>query len=247
MTMRSRCPNGCAPPSPPLSPTKPPRRCNSASPIGNDPAIRPCFQTLTRQPTSGNRELTRKSPIAAQPIDIGRNRDPAGLDPAVTLVEALGDIDTLRLGVGEDEFGFGEQCRLVGFQGQEIVCSRIADSARDLGIAGDGVDRHQRPLEPAVGRQPLEQQRDRRQFVRLVGHGFLRQNEFARRGEGRHKMQRRLSRAAVVAAARGLAIDRNQVEPIRPAGAHPVRETGRKQRGLIRFIMMVNQRPHGTP
>jgi hypothetical protein len=143
--------------------------------------------------------------------------------------------------------GFGAERRLVGLHGEEVVGVLGGDRRGDLGVGGDGVDGEERPLKPAFGAEPFEERRDGGEFIGLVGHGLLGEHEAGGGGEGGDEVERRGAGAAVVAAARGLAVDGDEAGLLRPVLPHPGGEGGGEDAGLIRFIRMVSQRSLGTP
>src|SRR3546814_2274160 len=107
----------------------------------------------------------------------------------------------------------------------------------DGGVAGDGVDRDERALEPSapVGSrcgEALQQRRYGGGLVRLGVDRLLSEDEAAGGGEGRDEVQRRRAGAAVVAASRSLAVDGDEVGPVGPGLAHPIGEAGREQRRI---------------
>ena len=66
--------------------------------------------------------------------------------------------------------------------------------------------------------------------LRLVGHRLLRQHQAGGGGEGGDEVQRPGARAAVVAAPRGLAVDRHEAGLVGPALPHPGGEGGGEER-----------------
>ena len=92
--------------------------------------------------------------------------------------------------------------------------------------------RHERALQPLLGAEPLQEHGDRGEFARLVGDGLLRQHQPGGGGEGRDEVERCRAGAPIVAAARGLAVDRHEAGLVGPALPHPVREGGGEERGV---------------
>ena len=78
---------------------------------------------------------------------------------------------------------------------------------RDFGVGGDGVDGDQRAFQPAVFGEPVDQNGDRGKLVGFAFDRFLTEHESARGGESRDQMQRSFVGGAIMAAARGLAVD----------------------------------------
>jgi hypothetical protein len=92
-------------------------------------------------------------------------------------------------------------------------------------IASHGVDRDQ-----CAGKvEAFQQCRNGRDLVRFFIDRFLTQHQPASGGKGGHQMQGLLAGLAIVAAARGLAVDRHQLGLVRPAFGDPRRKAGRKQ------------------
>ena len=90
-------------------------------------------------------------------------------------------------------------------------------------LAAHGVDGHQRPLQV----QQLQQLRDGRDLVGLLGHGLLAQAQVAPDGPGTDQVQRRLAPLAVVRPAQGLAVDGDVLEIQGPGDlGHPGGEAG---------------------
>ena len=71
-----------------------------------------------------------------------------------------------------------------------------------------------------------------RRLVGLVGYRLLAQHEAVGGGEGRDEVDGGGPRGTVVAAARGLAVDDDEVRAIGPGLAHPGGEGGREQGGI---------------
>ena len=78
---------------------------------------------------------------------------------------------------GEGGFNLGAQRRLIGLDREQPVGALIQDRAGDTGIGGDGIDGHQRVLQPALGAEPVEQRRDGGKLAGLVGHRLGGQNQ----------------------------------------------------------------------
>ena len=115
--------------------------------------------------------------------------------------------------------------RLVVLHGQQVVGLGVEDGLGDVRIASHGVDGDQGAFEV----EALHQRRDGGDLVGFFVDRLLAQHQPAVGGEGRDQMQGLLPALAVVAAPRGLAVDRHQVGLVRPAFGHPRRKTGRKQ------------------
>jgi hypothetical protein len=82
-------------------------------------------------------------------------------------------------------------------------------------------------METSAPRSPLFSAS--RHLAGLVWHGLLAEHQAARGGEGRDKVERGAAVGAVVAAARGLSIDGDELRAFGPSLAHPSGEGGREQ------------------
>ena len=177
---------------------------------------------------AGQTQLAREAASAREPVDLAEHGDAALLDAAMALVEV--DRGLEHGGLGEGGLDLAPERGLIGLDREQVVRALDGDRLGDVLVGGDGIDGDQRPLQPVVGAEPFEQRRDRGQLVRLVGHGFLGQHQPGGGGEGGHEVKRRGALAPVVAAARGLAVDRHQTGLVRPALPHPAREGGGEER-----------------
>jgi len=74
----------------------------------------------------------------------------------MTLVERPDAIDRFGGRIGDASFHVLAQGRLIGFDGQKIVCSGIEDILSDLPIACDRIDHDHSTLQAAVVRRALE-------------------------------------------------------------------------------------------
>jgi hypothetical protein len=114
--------------------------------------------------------------------------------------------------------------RPVVLEREEVVGALAADRPGDVGLAAHGVDGDERTLEL----EPRQEQRDRIDLVRLLGHGLLAEHQPAR--PGRDQVQR--IAALRLAPPRGLAVDRNDVGRLLAQALHPGREAlGEEARG----------------
>jgi hypothetical protein len=95
------------------------------------------------------------------------------------------------------------------------LASRIA--LGDVGIASHGVDGNQGAFEV----EAFQKDWDSGDLVGFFLDRLLAQHEPAAGGEGRHQMQGLLAGLAIVAAARGLAVDGNERGLVRPAFGDP--------------------------
>ena len=195
-------------------------------------------------------QLARETAVAIEPVGVAEDGGAALLDAAVALVEVgvgFGAIAVRVPGLGEGGLDLGAQARLVGLDREQPVGALGGDDAGDLGVGGDGVDGDEGALQPIVGAEAFEERRDGGASARLVGHGLRGQHQAGAGGEGGDEVEGRRALAAVVAAARGLAVDGDETGLVRPALAHPGGEGAGEEPGLIRFIRMVSQRSPGTP
>ena len=140
----------------------------------------------------------------------------------------------------------GRTAGLVGLDGDEVVGAGVHYGCGDLGIAGDGVDGDQRAGESSCGGQPLQKQRECLLLSVRFRSTASWPNQPLTRGEGGDQMQR-TPLAAIVAAARGLAVNGDQVRRIRPHRRRPDEKQSANSAGSMRFIRMRSQRTPGTP
>lgn len=195
----------------------------------------------------GQAQLAGKASVAAEPVDLPCDRNGAFFYAAMSLVEADAALELGLGGIGEESLDVTVQTGLVGLDGQQIVGPRLAYGGGDSAVAGDGVDRQDAALQPTALGQALQQHRNGAEFARFVGDRFLPQNEPAGRGEGRNQMQgawpapRSWLRREVLpsmATSSGRSSQQARTQPVKHA---------ENSAGLIRFIMIVSQRPDGTP
>jgi hypothetical protein len=102
----------------------------------------------------------------------------------VALVEIDVDFGLALIGGLEGGLDIGLEGRLIAFDGEQIVCSGVADGLGDPRIAGDGVDGDDGAFEAAAGGEFLEQQRNGGRFVGLVVGRLLSEDQTAVGGEG---------------------------------------------------------------
>jgi len=134
----------------------------------------------------------------------------------------------------------GAQDRLVGFDRQQVERRRSPevvgpgglDCRGDGGVGCDGVDGDERAAQPVVLGEPGQQHRDGCDLAGLVGHGLLAEHQAAGGGERRDEVERGHPFCAVMAAARGLAIDGDELRASGPGLAHPGGEGGRERGGV---------------
>ena len=130
-----------------------------------------------------------------------------------------------------DEAGLnlGAQRRLVGLDCEQMVGAGVPDGGCDGRVGSNGVDRDDGAAKPVVLGEPGQQHRDGGQFAGLVDDGFLAEHQVAGGGEGRDEVDGDGAGREIVAAARGLAIDGDEVRPVKPARAYPGGENRREQ------------------
>lgn len=157
------------------------------------------------------------APVAREPGDVAVDGMTADLDPTVIAVGGLQLVEGGRRGVREVARDLGVQVRLVAFDRQEIVRALRPDRSCDLGLAADGIDGDQGTGE----RQALQQQWNCLDLIGFPGHGFLPEHQPLAAGPGRDQMQRLAPLGFGVAAARGLAIDRDEIRLALAQLLHP--------------------------
>jgi len=159
-------------------------------------------------------------------------RTASAADATMALVVVDGGLDHRGWGVDEVALDLLAQAGLVGFHGQEVVGSGLADGAGDDGIGGDGVDGDQGALEAATCGKPLEQEGDGGGLAAVVGDRLLAEHEPAGGGEGVDQVQGARVGLSIMTAPRGLAVDGDEIGALGPSLAHPGRERGREQLGI---------------
>ncbi len=132
----------------------------------------------------------------------------AELDPAVPLLHRLRLIvpdsgEVVGLGRGNTQLHILVQGALVALERQHIVATLVEDLLGDLPLAAHGINRHQAPSE---GQLPQEfgQGGDLIGFVLDLD---LSQHQAIGRGPGTHQVDGRLAAAPIVRAAKGLAVE----------------------------------------
>ena len=125
------------------------------------------------------------------------------LHPAMAFVEGLRAGQFLGGGGVEVAFDLGVQGGLVVLDRQKVVGPCIDDGLGESRVAAHGVDGDQ----GAVQVQPLQEGRNGGDLVGFHVHRLLPQHQLGVGGEGRHQMQRRTAGLAIMAAARGFAVN----------------------------------------
>src|SRR3954470_11914253 len=179
---------------------------------------------------AGKCDLARVAPVGEQPGDVAADRVAADLDPAVPSVGRLEGVERARRRVGEEGLDVLEGGRAVLLQRQQVVAAAAQDGRGDPGLGADGVDRHQGALE----RQPLQEQRDGGDLVRLATHRLLPEHQALAGRPGGDEVQGIAALAPRVGAPRGLAVDRDEVRLGLAQAFDPRREAGLEQLGVER-------------
>jgi len=121
-------------------------------------------------------------------------------------------------------FGIGFERWLITLQGEDVIGFVGDDFVGDLDLTAHGVGGHQCAFElPCLG-QFIEQLRDGGDLVGLFRHTELRQGQPRRGRVGAECVQGFEPFAAVVGAPCGLAVDGDEVVPVRPQRRHPTRK-----------------------
>ena len=172
---------------------------------------------------TGKFELSRVATIGEEPIDFVADGVPAGLDAAVIGVDRLAALELQPRGRGgKCRLHCGMGGRPVLLEGEDIVASAVEDRPRDLGLGPHGIDGD----ECAVQVQSLEQQGNGHDFIGFFRHRFLSEHETLTRGPGGYGMQGHAALGAGVAAARGLAINRDNIGHVVAQTLDPGEEAG---------------------
>ena len=187
---------------------------------------------------AGEARLPGMTAVGGEPRDVAADEVAADLDPAVIAVGGLQPVDRrCRRHVREVARDLGVQRRPVGLDGQEVIRAFRPDRSCDPGLAAHGVDRDQ----SAGQRQALQQQWDRLDLVGFPGHGLLTQHQTLAAGPSGHEVQRLAPLGAGMAAARGLAVDGDNVGLHLAQRLHPRHEAGLEQLGIERVDHVVQR------
>jgi hypothetical protein len=193
----------------------------------------------------GEAVLAGEAPASGHPVDGLGDVAAALLDAAVALVALDVGVEGLWGWVIEEALDFAMERGLVVLNGQEIVGLLVDDAPGDRGVAGDRVDGDQRAGQRPGGGQALQEQRDRGGFVRLLLDRLLAEHELLAGRKGRDQMQRGLARGPVVAAPRGLTVQRDELRRILAQRARPGHEAGREQLGVDAVHQDIEPTPAG--
>ena len=143
---------------------------------------------------------------------------------------------------------FGFQRRLIALQRQQKIGLVRDDLGGDLDLTSHGVDGDEGAFELFRLGQMVEQIGDGGDLVGLLGHAELRQRQTGVGRVGAERVQRFEPLALVVGAARGLAVDGDEVVPARPQRRDPaLRNSVRTGSGSIRLTRLRSQRSQGMP
>ena len=149
--------------------------------------------------------LAREAPVGGEPADVVADEGTADLDAAVVAIGGLvGGEGARRRGVEIEPHLLGQR-RPVVLQREKIIGLLVADLLGDLGLAADGVVGDERAGEL----EPLEQERDRHDLVRLFRDRLLAEHQALPARPGRDQMQG--IAALGLGPPRGLAVDRHDV------------------------------------
>ena len=121
------------------------------------------------------------------------------------------------------------------------------DLVGDRDLATHGVDGHQRALELTGFGQMVEEFGNSRDFIGLLGHAELAQDQPGVARIGTQCMERFKSLALIVCAARRLAVDGNEIVPVGPELLDPAFEILSNRTGSTRLTKLWSQRTQGMP
>lgn len=169
--------------------------------------------------------LAGMTAVGGEPGDVVGHGMASYLDPAVIAVGGLKPVEHGCRRVGEITFDLAMQARPVGLGRQQVVRILGQDCPGNPRLAADGVDGH----EGAGQRQPLEQQRDGDDLVRLAGHCLLAQHQALAGRPRRDQVQRAATLGARMCPSRGLAVDGDNVRLTLPKLVDPADEARLEQ------------------
>src|SRR5215468_7914419 len=117
------------------------------------------------------------------------------------------------------------QRALIAFEREDVVGALIQDFLSNVALTAHSVDGH-----GGAGQlDTVKKCRNGGDLVRFFVDRLLAKDKPAGRGEGRYQMQSPLTVLSIMAAARGLAVDRNEVRLVRPAFGNPRGKAGGKK------------------
>ncbi len=174
----------------------------------------------------GKARFISEAPIREQPSDVVADQMAALFDPA--MISVSGDVDLfdhLRWRIVKEGHDIVMCCGTVALESQQMVPAAPRDDIGDGCLGSHGVDRDQ-----CTGEfQPLEQQGYGIDLIGLVANSFLPEHEPLPARPGGNQMQRLDAFSPRMAAARGLAIHRDDVWLALAQGVDPEREAGLEQ------------------
>ena len=168
--------------------------------------------------------MTRIVAIGADPIhDAGRRVGPR-LDAAVTLLDRrFGDEFGGWRGF-EIAFDIGFERGLIAFESEEIIGAMGDDFVGDFDLTAHRVDGDERAFELLGFGELIEQLGNGGDFIAFLGNRQLRQGQAGVGGVSAERMQGLQALALVVGAARGLAVNGDEVVAIGPERRDPALE-----------------------
>ena len=173
----------------------------------------------------GEARLAWIASVGYGPVDLGRSCIGPRFDAAMPLLDnGLAD-DLLRRSGTEVVSDLGFEGWLVAFEGEQVIGLMFDDLVGDRDLATHGVDGHQRALELTGFGQVVEELGNSRDFIGLLGHAQLAQDQPGVARVGTQRVQRFKSLALIVCAARGLAVNGNEIMPVGPELLDPAFET----------------------
>ena len=173
--------------------------------------------------------LPRVASIADDPVDNAGSRIGARFDAAMAFLDG-GFGDGLGGGSGtEIILDIGFEGGLIALEGEQVVGLVGDDFVGDLDLAAHGVDGHERAFELLGLRELIEKIGNGGDLVGLFRHAKLRQDQPCIGGVGAERMQGLEPLAPVVGTARRLAVDRNELMPVRPQRRHPILKAAPEQ------------------
>src|ERR1700741_1966381 len=153
----------------------------------------------------------------------------AGLDPAVALLDAAFG-DELGCGsIGEIVLDVGFEGGLVALEGEQVIGLVGNDLVGDGDLAAHGVDAHERVFELLGFGELIEKIGDGGDLVGLIRHAQLRQDQPRLAGVSAQGMQSLEPFALVMGAARGLAINGDDLVPAWPERRDPAVKAAAKE------------------
>ena len=173
--------------------------------------------------------LAGVSPVRGHPADLVTNGVAARGDPAVATIHRLTPFERQsRRRLVEQHRDLGERGWPVLLQRQQVVPAAIADRLGDPGLSAHRINGDQGSLQV----QTFEQQRNGGDFVGLLFRRLLAKDDPLTGGPGGDHVQRLAPLPSVVAAPRGLAIDRDDLRGTVAEVFNPGEEATFEQAGV---------------